>query len=346
MKRKGAGIVAASLADIARTAGVSPGTVSHVLNGNKSARIAQSTQDRIRKIARDLDYRPNAYARSIARRRTNTLRLICSSHDNPFFVRATKAVDINTRKAGYKLWVDATLNDRMYYGPGEEVGIWPVDGALLWANAMQDLAELLGGQAQTIPVVYVGYQDDAGFDIVTYDLYHGGRLAVEHLVERGYRRIAYLALESHRLASIHDRRIKAYEDVCRAAGLPIMHLHIPDQRIEADYKLNFETGRTVAAMPDHERPDAVICLNDIFAIAFCNGVRRAGLRVPDDIAVIGFDGIDEGRYLDVPLTSVAIPLDDVCKAAIDLLIQRIRGDRETPPQRLVFPTELIVGSTT
>jgi DNA-binding LacI/PurR family transcriptional regulator len=140
--------------------------------------------------------------------------------------------------------------------------------------------------------------------------------------------------------------MKAYEDVCREAGLPITHLHIKQQHAEIECMLSLDVGLEIARLPADERPDAVICLNDMLAFGFYNGVRRAGLRIPEDIAIVGFDGSYLGRCLDLPLTTVAIPVEAICKAAIDLIVARLGGDRESGPRRLVLPTELIIGCTT
>src|SRR3569623_1325820 len=116
--------VPVSLRDVAARAGASSNTVSSVINNKAAARISPDTQQRVRQVAAEMGYRPNSFARSIARRRTDTLRLVTSSHSNPFFVKVAASVDFYTRKAGYKLLVDATLDERPTYGPGEQVGIW------------------------------------------------------------------------------------------------------------------------------------------------------------------------------------------------------------------------------
>jgi DNA-binding LacI/PurR family transcriptional regulator len=336
-----------SLRDVAAKAGVSSNTVSSVINNKTSARISSETQRRVRQVAAEMGYRPNSFARSIARKKTSTLRLITSSHDNPFFVAVAKSVDAYTRKSGYKLWVDATLDQRWTYGPGEEVGIWPVDGALIWADEVQDLEKYLGGQAGEIPVVYLGHQGSEAVDTVTSDLYIGGRQAAEHLVERGYKKIAYLSQDFFCRFPGQDKRMKAYEDVCAEVGMPIKHFHFKDQFVELECMLSLDAGMEIAALPAGERPDAIICLNDMIAVGLYHGIRRAGLRIPEDIAVVGFDGSFLGRCLDRPLTTIAIPTDAMCKAAVDMLVRRIQGDAQLRPhERIVLPTQLVAGRTT
>jgi LacI family repressor for deo operon, udp, cdd, tsx, nupC, and nupG len=338
--------VSVSLLDVAKRAGVSAGTVSQALNGNKAARISAATEERIRQIASEMGYRPNSYARIIARRKTSTIRLVTCSHRNPYYVMVAAAVDVRARQAGYKLWVDATLDERLAYGPGDAVDIWPVDGALFYGDTQQDLEEFLGGQAGEIPVVYMGYQGDDDVDAVTSDIHAGGRLAVEHLVERGYRRIAYLSPEAVS-AWIHtDQRVQAYEDVCREAGLPIEHILFPGPLFGSEKLLSLEAGIAIASRPAAERPDAIVCRNDNIALGLLHGLRRAGLSVPEDVAITGFDGGESALCLDRPQTTVAIPVDAMSEAAVELLVRRMKGDRETPPQRIVLPTELVVGATT
>jgi DNA-binding LacI/PurR family transcriptional regulator len=333
-----------SLRDVAAKAGVSSNTVSSVINNKVAARISSETQRRVRQVATEMGYRPNSFARSIARNRTSTVRLITSSHENPFFVHVAKAIDRDTRKAGYKLWVDATLDQRWSYGPGEEVGIWPVDGALIWADEVQDLEQYLGGQAGEIPVVYLGYQGTVDVDAVSTDLYTGGRLAAEHLVERGYKKIAYISPDNFSYFQGHDLRMKAYEDVCRASGFPITHFHVTDPWSDLECMLSLRLAGEIADLPVHRRPDAIICLNDMLALGIYHGIRRTGLRVPEDIAVVGFDGSFLATCIDKPLTTIGIPVDTICRSAVDLLVRRMDGDR-SPVHRVTISSELRIGAT-
>ncbi len=333
-----------SLADVARRAGVSVGTVSHALNGRVSARIALETQERVRRVAEEMGYRPNIFARSLLGKQTKTWSLVLGGLVNPFFVGVAKAIQKAAGDAGYRIVLTTTLYETGEFPDCIGGTTWPVDGVLVWGRTEQDLVSSLGAQVKTLPVVHLGYEGHDPVESVGFDLYSGALRAMTHLVRTGYRRVAYLLPEDEgsRLASASRRQ--AYENVCRAAGLPLEYVLV-DSGVSSCLA-GLHAGMELAARPASARPDAIFCYNDSLAIGVYHGVRRAGLRVPDDIGIVGFDGIEEGQCLDLPLTTVSTPAQPLAEAAVALLLRRLTGDRETYPERIVIPTTLLAGKTT
>ena len=337
-----------SIGDVARHAGVSPSTVSHVLNGNVRARIAAKTQERIRQAAAELDYQPNRMARSLGRRRTDTLGLMIQGLQNPFYVQILENVEHIALEAGYQVLVDAAAWKPRNHAQQAKLRGWPMDGALMWAQPMHTAQDYFGPQyeeSEQFPVVYLGGQprtDDRAS--VIFDAYGGACAAMEYLVERGYRRIAYVFPHDWVLRQPDEPRHRAYREVCAASGI-VPQLLLMEQP-EETRQSGLVMGLALAAMPAETRPQAVLCFNDVIAQGVLFGLRRAGLRVPEDVAIVGFDGLLESQWLDVPLTTVRLPADQMCHEALRVLLERISGGQDTPPQQVVVPARLIVGGTT
>lgn len=332
--------MAVSIRDVAIHAGVSSCTVSKVLNDVPS-RIPAPTRERVRRSAAELGYQPNRFARCLGRRRTETIGLMISGLQNPFFVGIAEAAEHALLAAGYQVMLDAAPSHLGSFGGHAKLRGWPVDGVLIWARPDQSVTDYLSAAAQEIPVVYLGYPRTDGADTVYFDLWGGGYQVGEHLAECGCSTALYVSPHS-----AAEERFLGFESACRAHGIAIASLSPPDTgETRAG---GYAVGEEIAARPPGERPRAVVCHNDVIAVGLYRALRRAGLRVPEDIAVVGFDGIDEGLYLERPLTTVQIPAEALCSAAADLLLRRLRGGSDTPPpgQQVCIPSCLRVGGTT
>ena len=330
-----------SIRDVAAQAGVSLATVSKVLNDSAGSRIAPGTDERVRRAARELGYQPNRFARGMVRKNAQTIGLMISGLQNPFFVGVMEEAEKAALAAGYQVLLDAAPSvDGTYTAHGKLRG-WPVDGVLTWAGPHQDLTQFLGPQAHELPVTYLGYPRTDGSDWVAFDLAVGGRLAAEHLIALGRRRIGYVYPWEWPRPDVGAAH-QACLDTCRAAGVPVQT--VSTVRRAETQRVGLETGLTIAALPAETRPDALFCHNDVIAIGVYHGLRRAGLRVPEDIALIGFDGLEEGQCLDVPLTTVETPIRVLCQEGISRLLRRLAGEHGAVPGCLI-PTRLLRGGT-
>lgn len=334
-----------SLVDVAARAKVSAGTASHVLNRNHKARISPATQERVRQAAQELGYRPNSFARSLLGKKTKTLGLMCSTFENPFFVSVARVAWQRASKIGYQLLLDSQFVASGQFRDYARIGPWPVDGLLLWADTVQDIEMLLGRQAQGLPVIYLGLTTDAQCDCVTFDFYAGMRRIMEHLAEKGYKK-PMMAARDNREQDLSDprSRARAFHDYCLEHNLPGIFFSPPAHL--SDNVAAFEAGLSIASKPASERPDVVVCYNDVTAIGVYHGLKRGGLRVPQDIGVTGYDGISEGQCLDLPLTTAAIPVDLACGSAIEMLVHRIEHGSNGQPNKMLLPIRLLEGATT
>jgi DNA-binding LacI/PurR family transcriptional regulator len=330
-----------SLKTLAEQAGVSLSTVSHVMNGRTDTRIAVKTQEHVRRVALELGYQPNHFARSLAQRKTETIGVIIPMLNNAFFLTLVEFAEAGILEAGYHMLIDhppfnwdGTPNEH------RKLRSWPVDGALIWAYPTQSITEYR--QATGLPVVYLGYERSDDENTVAVDHFGGGRLVAEHLIGRGYRKLAHLTPFKEELTRSFEPRFRSFSQICQDAGLPVLYLQTPngtDTRADG-----LEAGAAIAAMSPDKRPDAIFCHNDILAIGVHRGLRRAGLRIPEDIAIMGFDGIEEARYLEEPLTTIQFPMEELCQTAMEFLKGQIGGDRTR--KQVMMDLSLRVGGTT
>jgi DNA-binding LacI/PurR family transcriptional regulator len=339
-----------SLSDVAVKAGVSSRTASCVLNDKTEARIAAVTQERVRLAARELGYRPNRMARSLRMGRTGTVRLMVSRLTNPFFANLAQGIEIAARKEAWDVLADADFESSARGSRQEKLHGWPVEGVLMWSVPYQNAADYLGESANDTPVVYLGYARTDDSDWVALDFYDGAKTAVERLIARGCRRIAYLAATDEAKFLAFDPKYRACREVCHRHRMEIQLL-VPQilDPVEAVAQVGlrtagFELGLRLSREPAATRSDAVLCASDVLAIAFYNGVRRAGLTVPGDVAIIGFDGIEEGACMQQTLTTVVKPVDVMSREAVRLLRNRIGGGVSSP-QRVLLPVDLRIGET-
>ncbi|MEO7718250.1 MAG: LacI family DNA-binding transcriptional regulator [Capsulimonas sp.] len=330
----------ATITDVARASGVSVATVSYVIN-NGPKNVLPETRDRVLKAVEELGYRPNLLARGLVRRRTDMIGLLIYHLSSPFFATVAATVEAHGHDLGLHTIVDG---ERRFRTDGKHQGklsAWPLDGALIWADTGEDLSGYLG-EAARLPIVYIGH-DRPNADCVTIDFHDGANQALSHLTERGRRRIGFVTTQSPaQVTAATEGRVRAYHDHCAAVGSEPWVVHVAETPSVRDGGL--AAGAQIAALPPDQRPDALFCYTDLVAVGVFRGLRRGGVRVPEDISVVGFDGIEEGRFLDTPLTTIWTPIDNLCHEALTLLQRRIASN-EGPPEQRLLKAELRVGGT-
>ena len=322
-----------TIAGVAAHAGVSVASVSRVLNGLAAS---EDVQLRVREAAEELGYRPNAMARSLKVRRTQQLALAVADVGNPVYVEMMRAIEVETKAQGYRLLVSSTggqvedtrvLIDSLAHGFADGLVLSPV-------RVDEELVESL--RRLQLPVVVVGMvPKDLAVDNVRANSSGGVRLALEHLHAGGRRRVALVNGPGDTVPGSARRR--AFERTARALGLD----PDPRLRVEAD-DFTLAAGRTAAqAMLADVRPDAVLGANDLLAIATMQVVAEHGLRVPDDVAVIGMDDTELAGVTTPSLTSVDLGSRERGRLAARLLLDRLE-DPSRPAQRVTVQPRLVV----
>jgi LacI family transcriptional regulator len=327
----------ATITDVASEAGVHPSTVSRVLNGHAGSTIRPATRERVLAAADVLGYRPSALARSLRLQRTLTLGMLVPDITNPFFSSIIKGAEDAARERGYNLILcnseDQPEREAAYLRLLRER---QVDGVLIASSQMAD-ETIEGLRADSFPFVLVNRAAQDGEDLaVVVDNHAAAVEVVAHLAALGHRRVGHIAGPQNTTTG-RDRR-EGYEAGVRAHGLA----HEPALVVEADAFSEDAGDRALGIMlAGPARPTAVFAANDLIAVGMLQRLRRIGVRVPDDLSIVGFNDIPLAGLLEPALTTVRVPQLAMGVAGAHLLIDRLEG-RPIGEIRLTLPTELVI----
>ena len=316
--------------DVARCAGVSQSTVSLVFSGKGRGRVSEATQARVRECARELGYRPNAAAQALRLGASRAVALLVPDMTNPFFSRVLRGAQRAAAEAGYIVILVDTRNDRHWESQSfEALRAGPVDGYMLFEVTAP---EALGPDENVVMMETEAPQRPS----VRFDGEAGAAAAFEHLVGLGHRRIGHLAA-AFRALTFEDRE-KSRRRVLAEAGLD------PDEQPRVETPITIEDARQNAHTLLDDAPTAVFCDDDVIAAGLYLAARDRGLRIPDDVSVVGFDDMEFARVLEPPLTTVALDADLLGSKSFELLELRLSGKRTR--KRIVLPAELLVRGST
>lgn len=325
--------------DVARRAGVSRTTVSFVLNDVEGANISEATRRRVLDAAADLGYVPSAAARSLASGRTWTLGLVvCHAHHlttDAVIPQALFSLNQVSRRAGFRVLVEAVEDVSRDDAYQEMVRSKQIDG-LIVINPRSDDSQLPRLIAGGFPLVTIGNPPgDGGYrvDIANTPAAHA---AVTHLIDGGHREIAYVSYSEPHYRSA-DERLAGYRQALEAAGLAFE----PERMEYASYSAASGYAAMRRLLGRGARFTAVFCGNDTVAFGAMTALREAGLRVPGDVAVVGFDDIPMAAYAAPPLTTVVNPAVESGRRAAEMLISLVHGT-EPRERQVVLPSPLVV----
>ena len=320
--------------DVARIAGVSPGTVSKALNG--SSEVSERTRVRIAAVASRVGYRPNAIARSLKVRRTHTLGVITDDQEGAFTTAMVHGVADVASGRGYGVFLcnsyGRVAKERQHI---ELLLDKQVEGIIMTGFKVEQRGAPAAATGE-LPVVYLySYTSAADSPCILPDDEGGARLATQHLLELGGRRIAFINGPPSYEAT-HLRRA-GYEDTLRESGVYDPAL----VRVANDW--NQDSGFRLAQqlIEQDEPPDAMLCASDELAAGAILGLTQLNIRVPDDVAIVGFDDRPFAAHLPIPLTTIALPLLEMGKQAAERLFGAIAGEPVTNEQ-IRIPCRLVV----
>lgn len=311
--------------DVAKLAGVSSKTVSNVVNGY--LHVSADVRARVTTAIQQLDYVPNSSGRTLRTGRTGIIALALPDLAAPYFAELASGIAGVADQQQYTILVDQTDGrlDRERLVAGG-LRLQAIDGLIFSPLAMT--ADEIAVAAGNTPMVLLGEREHpASLDHIAIDNTAAARCATEHLISLGRNKIALIGDSIDTQRGTGGLRAEGYRSALRAAGLPID----PELIISAD-RLERETGIIAAqalfALPDP--PDAVFCCNDLVALGVLHVAREHGLSVPGDVAVVGVDDIEEGRYSLPALSTIAPDKNGIAREAVALLLRRMRGDRSAP----------------
>ena len=324
-----------TLREVAARAQVHYATASTVVNGAKgSTRVSEVTSRRVLQAAEDLGYRVNRTAQQLRTQRSQVVGLLTGDLENPFFSRMVALCSSELEQAGYEVILASRRQDSARdFHLLESLLSRELAGVLIWSETMTEVRERVQksgiGNVVVLGLTIPGYDSAAGV------LETGLEEALDHLRAQGYQRIAYFAPEQM-IGREGDPRDQMYHAKMAEFGQTAYVLSFPGGGADvaaARVAAEALAGRWTQQSSE-ERPDALLCFNDMNAFGAMMGLRRRGLRVPDDIALVGCDDLPLAAQLDVPLTTIKYPLEAICKEAVRQLLGRIeaRGHSELPPE--------------
>ncbi|KUI28851.1 LacI family transcriptional regulator [Mycobacterium sp. IS-1496] len=327
--------------EVAAAAAVSVGTVSNVLNS--PGKVAPATVARVHAAIEELGFVRNDAARQLKAGRSRSVGLVVLDVGNPFFTDIARAAEHRAGEYNLTLLLGTSDDDirreRAYLDAFDEQRVF----GLLVSPIGDDLGRLRASQQRGTPVVLVD-RDGSGtpFDSVAVDDVAGARLAVNHLCATGRRRIAFVSGPTE-LRQVRDRLRGAREAVADVPGATLEVVETPTLTVLEGRA----AGERLRSRPPGRRPDAVFCANDLLAIGVLQALALIGdIRVPDDIALVGYDDIDFARSAVVPLTSVRQPTRAIGTTAIDLLMAAADAGSAHSAEHIVFQPELVVRDST
>ena len=329
-----------TLKELGARAHVHPSTVSRVANNDPSLRIAPPTRQRIEALLRETEYQPNGVARGLKLRQTLVLAVVIPDITNPFFAALFRGVEDAASPRGYNVLLCNTdgspARQRSHL---QSLHARRVDGVIMASSFLKD-PTVRWLRHQGVPYVLVNRFSDESHDaFVGSDDLVGGRLATEHLVELGHRRIGHLA-----------GKLTVSTGVMRRRGYLAA---LADRGIAADPRLVVESGYTeeggaraaerLLALPD--RPTGIFAVTDMTAVGAFGVARRMGLRIPEDVAIVGYNDIPLATRIVPALTTVHVPIHDFGAVAARLLLEQIETGAPSR-QRVVFNPQLVVRGST
>jgi LacI family transcriptional regulator len=322
------------MADVAREAGVSLMTVSRVVNDKED--VSPATRQRVLAIIKRLGYRPSGIARGLATQRTGTLGLVLPDVANTFFANVARGAEQEAYARGYNVFLCNTNED-----PQREVDLLRsleekrVDGVVLCSSRLQDaeLRSLLNCH-QAVVLVNRQIEGDGVCSVLIDDVY-GGRLATQHLLQAGHRTIGFLA--GPELSQSGRQRREGYRAAFAEAGLRYDPNWVRHCAPMAEGGL--DTGRELLAA--HPELTAMFCYNDLVAVGVLRASAELGHRVPQDLAVVGYDDIPLASLVSPSLTTCRVPQNDLGKWAVQFLLDQIEGG-ENRCDRVELRPELVV----
>lgn len=319
--------------EVARAANVSMRTVSNVVNGFDH--VAPATRERVLRAIEELEYRPSELARSLKVGRSGLIGLMLPELDTAYFAELTRAFVEGGAERGLTVVVDQTDGDHE-----RELALLhrTATGALFDALVLSPLAlraaDVAGFAAG--PLVFLGEDEFPGFDKVMIDNFQAAYEAVGHLVRQGRRRIAAIGAEraAHGSSAL---RLDGYRAALRSGDRELPEI--------VEYVAGFRRPEGAAAMrrllDGPERPDAIFCFSDPLALGALRTLHEAGVSVPDDVAVVGWDDIEDGRFATPSLTTVSPDKGWLARTALDRVARRLAGE-DLPGEVLVGPHRLVV----
>lgn len=327
----------ATIKDVAKMAGVSTTTVSHVIN--KTRFVAKETEEAVMQAIKSLKYSPSAVARSLKVNTTKSIGMIVTTSESPYFAEIIHAVEDHCYRQGYSLFLCNTQNDpEKIKNHVEMLTKKRVDGLLVMCSEYtQHSLDVLSGFS-SVPMVVMDWGPNADTDIIEDNSFNGGYIATKHLIDCGHKAIGLIAGELDKTTAI--TRYEGFVKAMNEANLPIHENWIMEGFFEPED--GYECMNRILVQDN--LPTAVFCCNDVMALGAISAITEKGLRVPDDISIIGYDNIHSSRFYAPPLTTIHQSKSRLGAQAVNLLFERIanKDNDSHEKHRIAIHPELVL----
>lgn len=334
-------IMKVRLKDIAVRLNVSVNTVSRALRGGKD--IGEATRRRVAELARQMDYQPNLMARSLVTGKSSILGLIVPDLLNPFYAELAKSISRTLSQHSKSLILASSEEDPETERREAQAMLARGVEALLIASCQPRMHAFYRENSRIAPIVLVDRPiPHLRANFVGSDDYAGGKMATEHLIQTGRKRIAYIGSPD---LSPGANRFRGFRHTMRDHNLKIHNELVLPSPLQDHYSDDLGYQMMQRILKGRTRPDGVFCHNDAIAIGAMRAALDAGFRVPEDIAVVGFDNVRYSRYLHIPLTSVDQRAAELGEVAAELAIDASAQKKRSPRQILLTPTLVVRQST-
>ncbi len=324
----------ATIKEVARHAGVSIATVSRVLNN--VGPVDAGTRDRVRESVRVLRYVPNAAGRSLSRQKTDGIGLILPDLFGEFFSEVLRGSDQTAQSSNYHLVVSSSHNNKKKIRAALAVMRGRVDGLVIMSPDI-DSQLLKESLPQSLPVVLLNCHVESNeFDALNVDNVNGARMMIEHLFGHGHTRVAII--KGTERNSDAAERLQGYRIAHRERGIPIEERYL----VQGDFSESTGYQAAQHLLTLSPRPTALFACNDAMAIGALSALRDAGVSVPGDMALAGFDDVPIAAYLTPSLTSVAVGIHSLGVRAIETALHAVRHQNKHHKQQMTIPTTLSI----
>ncbi|MDQ6569889.1 MAG: HTH-type transcriptional repressor PurR [Haemophilus parainfluenzae] len=327
----------ATIKDVAKMAGVSTTTVSHVIN--KTRFVAKETEEAVMQAIKSLKYSPSAVARSLKVNTTKSIGMIVTTSESPYFAEIIHAVEDHCYRQGYSLFLCNTQNDpEKIKNHVEMLAKKRVDGLLVMCSEYtQHSLDVLSGFS-SVPMVVMDWGPNVDTDIIEDNSFTGGYIATKHLIDCGHKAIGLIAGELDKTTA--RTRYEGFVKAMNEANLSIHENWIMEGFFEPED--GYECMNKILSQDN--LPTAVFCCNDVMALGAISAITEKGLRVPDDISIIGYDNIHSSRFYAPPLTTIHQSKSRLGAQAVNLLFERIanKDNDNHEKHRIAIHPELVL----
>lgn len=323
-----------TLKEIANRVGVSKSTVSRVIN--KTGLVNKTTEEKILKVIKELNYKPNEIARTLTNKRSNVIGIVVPKSSHNFFSLLVEKVDGYLAKHGYSLMIgnaqnDASTEERIL----DLLKRYLVDGIIVASHT----ADLTNFEDIDMPVVSFDRIISNKIPFIESNNYEGGRLATKHLIDKGCKYLVHVA-GAVQLDSPANKRGEAFNDVCKEHNVACHTVNMGYRKF--DFQDNFDLMDEL--FKKHPDVDGIFASNDALGISAIKLAQLHGKHVPNDVQIIGYDDVEIARLSNPELTTIRQSIDDIAKALVDAIVGQIK--KETVKQHQVIPVSLIERGST